>query len=81
MKFKVSDEVLSANSKKKFCLSSMMILGIVSGFDVSQCPASMDLSTNSFDVEQLVIANKVKMKLVHLIVACICDGLAVNCQP
>ena len=40
----------------------------------------MDLSTNSFDVEQLIIVNKVKMELVHLIAACICDCFVVNCQ-
>ena len=59
----------------------MIMLGIVSGFDVNQCPASMDLSTDSFDVEQLVTTNKVKIKLVHFIVDSICADLVVNCHP
>ena len=80
MKFRVSDEVESSNSKKKFCLLSIMMSGVVSGLDVNQCPASNDLSKDDFGVEQLNTVIKVKMKLVQVIAGFIIVSLCVNCQ-
>jgi len=58
----------------------MLMFGVVSGLDVNQCPGSMDLFIDNFDVEQLIVVNKVKRKLVRLIATFICDSLVVNCQ-
>ena len=58
----------SSNSKKKFLLSSIIIFGIVLGFDVNQCPASSDLFTSDFDVVQLCNVTKSNIESVKLII-------------